>query len=342
MAGERNYRVRQSRVDDGTGSNEQAGVHTDEDGPPFGRSTPARYLSRRVAARIHRQNAFSPGSAPIAMRTSKLLTIALLAFTACQNDPKTTPEYQQLEEDAARSGAQVAQRDSTINMLFGTLNRINENLRTIRAKQGQLLQPEGGAEGPDMEQRMMEHLASIDGLLTENKELVARLRKQAKTSAGTIAELEKTVAGLEQSLQEKDAEIGNLKEQLASTNSSLATLIEMYRDKSQLSDMQRMDLNTAYYAIGTVKELRANGVLAKEGGVIGIGSVNKLNTDNLPKDYFTRIDITRTLEIPLAAKKAKTVTTHPAGSFRIDGEKLVITDPNAFWSVSKYLVVAVE
>jgi len=268
--------------------------------------------------------------------------IMLAGLMACQTDPKQSPEYAQLSEDAERANAKVSERDSTLNMLFGTMNRINENLRTIRAKQGQMLDPENGAEGPDMEQRMMGHLTSIDGLLSENKDLIARLRKQAKASAATVSELEKTIAGLEQGIQEKDVEIAGLKEQLASTNSSLATLIEMYRDKSQLSDMQRMDLNTAYYAIGTNKELRANGVLAKEGGVIGIGSVNKLNTDNLPKDYFTRIDITRTMEIPLAAKKAKLATTHPAGSYRIDGDKLSITDPNQFWSVSKYLVVVVE
>lgn len=268
--------------------------------------------------------------------------IMLAGLMACQTDPKQSPEYAQLSEDAERANAKVSERDSTLNMLFGTMNRINENLRTIRAKQGQMLDPENGAEGPDMEQRMMGHLTSIDGLLSENKDLIARLRKQAKASSATVSELEKTIAGLEQGIQEKDVEIAGLKEQLASTNSSLATLIEMYRDKSQLSDMQRMDLNTAYYAIGTNKELRANGVLAKEGGVIGIGSVNKLNTDNLPKDYFTRIDITRTMEIALAAKKAKLATTHPAGSYRIDGDKLAITDPNQFWSVSKYLVVVVE
>ncbi|MBK8227124.1 MAG: hypothetical protein IPK70_08095 [Flavobacteriales bacterium] len=277
------------------------------------------------------------------MRTAFRLFPALAILAACEGDPTENPQYQQLAEDASRAQVQVAERDSTINALFGTINRISDNLRTIRAKQGQLGQPADGVEKADLEQRIMEDLGSIDGLISENKELIARLRKQAKASAASIGELEKTIAGLEGSIAEKDEEIGSLKEQLASSNSSLATLIEMYRDKSQLSDMQRMDLNTAYYAIGTAKELRSNGVLTKEGGVAGIGSVNKLNAENLPKDYFTQIDITRTQEITLAAKKAKLATTHPAGSYRIEnGERLVITDANAFWSVSKYLVVVVE
>lgn len=278
------------------------------------------------------------------MRTRLLSLFTCTALAACQSDPKSSPEYQQLAEDAGHSAAQVAQRDSTINMLFGTMNRISENLRTIRAKQGHLLGPDKGIEGPNVEQQVMEDLAGIDALLTENKELIAKLRKQAKASAGSLAELEKTVTLLEAGLAEKDAEIGSLKEQLASTNSSLATLIEMYRDKSQLSDMQRHEMNTRWYAVGTQKELRANGVLAKEGGIAGIGAVNKLNAENLPKDYFTQIDMTRTLEIPVAAKKAKLATAHPAGSYRLEdgAQKLVITDPNGFWSMSKYLVVVVE
>lgn len=277
------------------------------------------------------------------MRIASRLLPFVVLFTACQGDPKETPQYQQLSEDAGRAKAQVAERDSAINDLFASMNRISENLRTIRSKQGQLGKPAEGVEKADMEQRIMDDLGSIDGLLAENRDLIAKLRKQAKSSAASITELEKTIAGLETSIVEKDGEIGDLKEQLASTNSSLATLIEMYRDKSQLNDMQRTDLNTAFYAVGTAKELRANGVLAKEGGVIGIGAVNKLNAENLPKDYFTRIDITRTQEITLAAKKAKLATTHPAGSYTlVGGDKLVITDASAFWSVSKYLVVVVE
>ena len=43
------------------------------------------------------------------------------------------------------------------------------------------------------------------------------------------------------------------------------------------------------------------------------------------------------------AKKAKLATNHPAGSYRLEGaDKLVITDPNAFWSLSKYLVIIAE
>ena len=279
------------------------------------------------------------------MRTIVFVLTASLLLPACESDPTQSPQYKQLEEDTHRTEAMVAERDSTINELFGTMNRITENLRTVRTKQGQLASPDKGMEQEaDAEKRIMADIESIDVLLAENRTLIDKLRKQAKGSAKAMEELERTVSDLEASMAEKDQEITALKDQLASTNTSLATLIDMYRDKSQLADMQRSELNAAYYIVGTAKELRANGVLAKEGGVAGIGAVNKLNTESLAAGDFKRIDVVETMEIPLMAKKAKLATSHPAGSYRIEGEgeKLVITDPTAFWSASKYLVVVID
>lgn len=270
---------------------------------------------------------------------------ALLLLQACTpEDPKTSEPYKQLEEDQRRAVQSVAERDSTINELFGTFNRISENLRTIRAKQGGLVAPSAGNDGnADVEQRIMDDLSQIDALLEENKTLIAKLRGQAKGSAARITELERTIAELESTIAAKDAEIDTLKEELSSANKSLATLIDMYRDKSQLADMQRGEMNAAHYLIGTLKELKEKGVLTKEGGVVGIGSVNKLNMTALPKEQFTTVDLTGTPEIVIGAKKAKLATSHPDGSYRLDGgSKLVITDPEKFWSVSKYLVIEVE
>lgn len=135
-----------------------------------------------------------------------------------------------------------------------------------------------------------------------------------------------------------------MKEELASTNTTMATIIEMYRDQTQRAEQQSEQLNTAYYAVGTMRELRANGVLTREGGLAGIGGVSKLDVAKLPKDYFKRIDLSNETEIPVIAKKASLVTPHPEGSYRFENgaEKLLITDPKSFWSISKYLVIVVD
>jgi hypothetical protein len=275
--------------------------------------------------------------------------IGLSLLGACKEDPTQSEQYKELENERQTVAVESGMKDSTINNMFGAFNRISENLRAIKEKQGLLGKNDaGGVEtGPDMEQRMAADLYLIDSLLSENKKLITRMRTNAKANKNKIGELEKTILALEQASVEKDAEIAGLKEQLTSTNASLASMIQMYQDKDQLATTQRGELNKAYYCVGTSKELRDNGVLTKEGGFIGIGKVAKLNTQGLNLEYFKQVDVTQVLEIPVGAKKAKLISSHPAGSYKMDvvdgkTEKLMITDAGAFWSVSKYLVVQAD
>ena len=65
------------------------------------------------------------------------------------------------------------------------------------------------------------------------------------------------------------------------------------------------------------------------------------------KNYFTKIDIRVEKEIKLYSKGARILTTHPASSYTLSKDTsgqyvLRITDPNTFWSTSKYLVVQVK
>ncbi|HRN35311.1 MAG TPA: hypothetical protein PLL18_00125 [Flavobacteriales bacterium] len=271
----------------------------------------------------------------------------LLLASSCQNDPTQSEQYKQLEQNRTEVAAQSSLKDSTINEMFGAFHQITENLRLIREKQGLLAPAHKGVEGGvTMEQGILDDLRAIDSLLSVNKKIVARMKKNAAADDAKLSELAKSIATLEQSIRDKDQEIGSIKEQLASTNASLASMIQMYQDKEQQANVQQGELNAAWYCVGTQKELRDNSILSKEGGVIGIGSVNKLKTTDLNKAYFKEIDLTKVSSIPLDVKKAKLITSHPAGSYELVGkdrvEKLEIKDAAAFWSLSKYLVVQVD
>ena len=272
---------------------------------------------------------------------------AALLFAACHNDPTQSEQYKQLEQDKTVVSEQNNMKDSTINEMFGAFNRVSENLRQIREKQGLLKKSGMGVEsGATMEQGIVDDLRAIDSLMSANRNILARMKKSNAADNAKLSEFTKTIAELERSLGDKDAEIGSIKEQLASTNASLASMIQMYQDKEQQANMQMGELNAAWYCVGTKKELLDNNVLTKEGGVIGIGTVKKLNSAGLNKDYFKQIDITKVTVIPVDAKKAKVITSHPAGSYELVGkdrvENLTIKDTAAFWSISKYLVIEAE
>ncbi|QQR87050.1 MAG: hypothetical protein IPJ76_02150 [Flavobacteriales bacterium] len=268
------------------------------------------------------------------------------AFAACEDpDPRQSEPYKQLETEHQATVESSAGKDSTINDLFGSFNRIGDNLRMIREKEGLLAAPPGsdGGFSGNTEEWMLAEIRAIDSLLNENRALIARMRRETKGNKKELGELQRTVDELEKSMAAKDGEITTLKDELSSANSSLATLIEMYRDKDQLATDQEVKLNSAWYCVGTSKELRENGVLTKEGGFIGIGRSDKLNSAALNKDWFRQVDASTTTAIPVSGKKPKLVTSHPVGSYAFEGTTdLRIHDPEAFWSMSKYLVVVVE
>jgi hypothetical protein len=103
-------------------------------------------------------------------------------------------------------------------------------------------------------------------------------------------------------------------------------------------------MNKAFYVCGTYKDLKAKGLLTKEGGFIGIGKTETL-TGNFSDNLFVQIDITQTNSIPVDSKNAKLISDHPEASYEFlrDADKKILSieikDPALFWKSSKYAVV---
>ena len=274
-----------------------------------------------------------------------IYALALLGVMGCQSDPTESIQYKQLLEDKELQESRSMEKDASMEGLFDSFNRISDNINEIRSKQaGIQLGPIGVEGGLSMEEQIMMDLKAIDELMDQNKNTIATLKKQARKGDLQIKSLERTIASMETMIKGKDTEITLLKEQLSSANSSLATLIEMYREKSQLAESQEGQLNKAFYALGTAKELRENNITEKSGGIAGVGGSKTINVTDLNKQYFEEVDITQTTAIPIMARKAKLITAHPEGSYEFAGEvdQLVIKDAVAFWSISKYLVIQVN
>ncbi len=123
------------------------------------------------------------------------------------------------------------------------------------------------------------------------------------------------------------------------------TTIENIQKDSTIID-QGDKLHTAFYVIDNKKNLKEKGVLTKDGGFMGIGGNTKVKMND---NEFTKVDTREILELSLNyAKKAKLITDHPEGSYELiqnadeKFEKLVISDADDFWKMSKYLVIQVK
>ena len=107
--------------------------------------------------------------------------------------------------------------------------------------------------------------------------------------------------------------------------------------KSATIQAQDKQLNTAWFVFGTKKELKEQRII----------DGSRVLESNFNKSYFTKIDIRVEKEIKLYSKYAKILTMHPSDSYTLqkDANKqyvLRITNPQIFWSTSKYLVILVK
>jgi predicted RNase H-like nuclease (RuvC/YqgF family) len=240
----------------------------------------------------------------------------------------------------------VNEKDSSIESFIVAFNEIQENLNEVKAKQKMISTNSSDAElKKNMKEQIIGDIQSINELMDKNKNKIASLKAKLENSNGKVDELQKMITFLTTQLEEKDLEIVDLKNQLERLNIEVTEITAKYEEKNEESNQKTEQLNTAYYAIGTAKELKEKGVLTKEGGFIGLGKTKKLAGD-FNKNYFTKVDITQNKSFALNAKKAKLITTHPSSSYKIEGvktaEKIVILNPQEFWSASKYMVLVLE
>ena len=196
----------------------------------------------------------------------------------------------------------------------------------------------------------------ISETLKKNKETINQLEDKLKKSGIQSSALKKTInrlsseldqkatmiVALQEDLAKKNVRIQELDEMVSSLNEDVESLATTAAAQSEKLNEQDKALNTAYYCFGTSKELKDQKILS--GG--GLFSKSKVLQSGFNKDYFISVDIREVKEIPLFAAKAKLKSNHPEGSYEFvkdeDGNlTLNITDPRAFWSLGKYLVIEV-
>lgn len=264
-------------------------------------------------------------------------------------------ELDSLKGENSKLIAETMQKDSTITLLFQAFNEIEENLELIKAKQSVISgQTKGNPElNSDVRERINDDIQAINDLMDKNKRTIASMKKKLKEANIKMAEFERVIERLNKQVEEKDVEINGLKDQLVKMNfkveelnARIDTISQESQQKTEIIESKTAELNTAWYVYGTKKELIQKGIIAKSGGVLGIGS-NKKVSDEVDKSYLTKIDITKLTEIPLNVKYATIKTTHPSSSYSLQKEgkiisKLVITDYKKFWESSKLLVIVVD
>ncbi len=274
------------------------------------------------------------------------VSIALFSCNNKNEEQERNPVVDSLSNVNTSLNTKLSEKEAALQEFIDAFNEIQENINVIKEKEKIVTNSTQSGDVKSKEETIKEDIQAIYDLLNKNKMKVASLSKKLKDSNIKMESLEKMIANLQTMIDEKDKEIEALKDKIESLNIELSNLQTSYQELSQENEIKTEKLYTAYYAIGSSKELKEKGVITKEGGFIGIGKATKLK-DDFNKDYFTKIDITKVTSIPISAKSAKILTTHPSSSYKIIGDKkhvdrIEISNPDEFWSASKFLVIVTE
>jgi len=281
-----------------------------------------------------------------------LCLVAVIGFTACDNGKNKAKEDIAAQEVNQELAAAVADRDQLIS-LVGEINQGMEQIKQLE----NILTVSNNLPGETATQReqIQSDIAAIQKALQDRREKLAELEKKLQASSRDNSSMRKTIASLRAQIDSQSEEIALLKDNLGQAKArigeldaavdSLSTTVTTVTDERNIAQEENVnlanELNTCYYAIGSKSELKGRRIIET-----GFLRKTKLMKGDFDQSFFTTADKRTLTRIALHSKKAEILTNQPEGSYVIDddnGQKvLVITNPDAFWSLSNYLVIKID
>lgn len=280
------------------------------------------------------------------------LGVGAVILSACSGNEKKLDQDSQRIADLSEQYKEATNFNDSLLLLMGD---IYTGLDSINQQEGMLYNM-GTGDNVDRRAEIRQNLANIKARLNANKQLLEKMEGQLANSNEKNVVLQQTITQLKNHIAQQDEKIAQLQSALESAQGQISDLTNQVAEgKQQVEEANAAtdaanaaavaaenEANKVYYAIGSNKELKQNGLLEKK----FLGATKVLKGD-INTNYLTQAD-KRTLNvIPTNGKKVKIWSNMPEGSYEIVGEKngpktIKILDKNAFWSRSPILVVQVD
>lgn len=270
----------------------------------------------------------------------------MCTMIACGDKTKSNPEADSLRTQLS---AQMEEMDE-MNLF---LDAVNMSMDSVVNMEGNVLRTTG--ESPlSRKEQIQKNMEAYKLILQQQRERLDILEKKLKDNNAYAGKMQKTIAALKQQLDEKDQaiiklseeleqrnfQIEELKDNVDNLNVQVAELEEDSKAKQEEIDEKVNQMNEAYVFIGDKNALKKAGLI--EGG--SLLKKSKLNTSNIDKKLFKKVDIRNVKSFQIPDSKPEVLTQMPAGSYEItktgnNSSELTITDPARFWGVSRFLII---
>ncbi len=279
-------------------------------------------------------------------KTLTILSVALVAFmlSSCVEKSK---KYQQLLSEKEAVVLENKNIEKEYNAALGIISDVENNLSAIRDAEGlMLIKNESNTRRDQINSELIQikesmainraKLDSLSNVLENSNKDRANLRSTIKKLQAQLAEKEAMIAQMQEQLAQKDQEIEGLNTKVNILNEDLNVANAKNDEQSRLIANQILEMNKVYYIGSSKKDLKEKGILTSK----------YILRKEVPAESFTQADKREVKEIAFDGKKVKVLSAHPLESYTIvnkDNKVVVeISNPELFWSVTKYFVAVTK
>jgi len=201
-------------------------------------------------------------------------------------------------------------------------------------------------------QDLTARVRNSESRLAASQRRVRALTKDSDSLRTVLTDFQTTIDGLNAMVEGQKMTIANLEAELGETKAQVATLTQDNQVLTDTVSAMTTRENTVYYIVGTKKELIDKGLIREVGGTRFLIFTRTGETlkpvDDLDPSMFTAIDRRQVSEIPMprADKQYKLVTNQNLAFANLpadaDGKirgTLQITNPESFWTNSKFMIL---
>lgn len=270
--------------------------------------------------------------------------ITLLLLTACGGKTDTSALEQTI--DSLRQANQ--QQQNSLQEMTTFVTTMSDGMNAI-AQQENMIFNNGGNEGTSLDKEQLKsHLETLANTLTEQRSKIKALTDSLKARGADLSKMQGLIDNLTRQLEEKDKVIAQLRQDVEQKNFSIADLQKklnvamagsaQYEQRAAKAEKELATITSAYVLMGTKEALLDGGYIDKR---------KHVQTETMPKGDFTKVNIYQFTELDIPTRSPKLLTDHPRKSYSIEkidkeNRKLVITNPQLFWSSSRYLIILVK
>ena len=270
--------------------------------------------------------------------------ITLLLLTGCGGKTDTSALEQTI--DSLRQANQ--QQQNSLQEMTTFVTTMSDGMNAI-ALQENMIFNNGGNEGTSLDKEQLKsHLETLANTLTEQRSKIKALTDSLKARGADLSKMQGLIDNLTRQLEEKDKVIAQLRQDVEQKNFSIADLQKklnvamagsaQYEQRAAKAEKELATITSAYVLMGTKEALLDGGYIDKR---------KHVQTETMPKGDFTKVNIYQFTELDIPTRSPKLLTDHPRKSYSIEkidkeNRKLVITNPQLFWSSSRYLIIQVK